>query len=108
MNSPALACPHCNDAIVMRELRHQGLFAFHRLCPHCEKAFSVDRDTRRRHAVCLAVALFSLLFSLLLYAGSDAWLLPALLSYAVLAILIYRGNQEVRLVALPEDEKHDT
>jgi predicted RNA-binding Zn-ribbon protein involved in translation (DUF1610 family) len=108
MNGPTLACPHCNDAIVMRELRHQGLFACHRLCPHCGKAFSVDRDTRRRQAVCLVVALFSLLFSVLLYAGFDAWLLPALLSYAVLAILIYRGNQRVRLVALTADEKHDT
>jgi len=106
MNGPALACPHCNDAIVMRELRHQGLFASHRLCPRCGKAFSVDRDTRRRQAVCLLVALFGLLFSVLLYAGFDGWLLPALLSYAALAITIYHGNQRVRLVALPKDEKH--
>jgi predicted RNA-binding Zn-ribbon protein involved in translation (DUF1610 family) len=107
MNGPALACPHCNDAIIMRQLRHQGLFATHRICPHCGKAFTVDRDTRRRQAVCLAVALFSLVFSILLYTGIGAWLLPALLSYVVLAILIYHGNQRVRLVALPKDIKHD-
>ena len=43
--SSTLPCPHCGNAVVMRELPHQGLFASHRLCPHCGKAFTVDRDS---------------------------------------------------------------
>lgn len=106
MRAATLTCPHCGDAVVMRELRHQGIWASHRLCPHCAGAFVVDRDTRRRQAICIAIALLSLLFTGLLYFRGNDWLFPALASYAVLAALIYRGNRLVVLVPWPENENH--
>ena len=105
--SSTLPCPHCDSAVVMRELPHQGLFASHRLCPHCGKPFTVDRDTKRRQAVCLVVALVSLVFTLLLYFDNGGWLIPALISYAVLAILIYHGNRRVVLVPWRGRQKGD-
>ncbi|HUV20584.1 MAG TPA: hypothetical protein VMZ32_02250 [Gammaproteobacteria bacterium] len=91
----------------MRELRHPRLFANYRRCPHCGDCFTVDPDTKRRQAVCIVIALISLLFTVLLYFGDDRWLIPALVSYAVLVILIYHGNKRVFLVPWSENEKRD-
>ena len=48
--------------------------------------------------ICIGIALLSLAFTVLLYFGENDWLLPALVSYALLAMLIYYGNRRVKLV----------
>jgi hypothetical protein len=103
----SLPCPHCQNAVVMRELRHPGLFANYRRCPHCRECFTVDPDTKRRQALCIVIALISLLFTVLLYFDNPGWLIPALTSYAVLAILIYHGNKQVSLVPWSGNESRD-
>ena len=46
----------------------------------------------------------SLVFTLLLFVGENDWLFPALLSYLVLGILLYRGNKKMFLVPYDKDE----
>jgi hypothetical protein len=103
----SLPCPHCHKGVVMRELRHPGLFANYRRCPHCGCCFTVDPDTRWRQALCIVIAFISLLFTTMLYLDDSSWLSPALLSYAALAILIYHGNKKVFLVPWSRDENRD-
>ena len=98
MAAAKLNCPHCGVPIELRKLDHPGLFANYRLCPDCKEAFTVDDKTRRRQMICIGIALLSLAFTVLLYFGENDWLLPALVSYALLAMLIYYGNRRVKLV----------
>jgi hypothetical protein len=91
----------------MRELRHPRLFANYRRCPHCGECFTVDPDTKWRQALCIVIALISLLFTIMLYFDDSHWLSPALFSYAVLAVLIYHGNGRVFLVPWSTDENRD-
>ncbi len=93
-----LTCPHCNGEIRLNELPHQGYFKSHRICPACGDAFIVDQDTRYRQLALLPISLFSLAFTLFLYFDGNAWLIPALISYAVIGILIWWGNGKVFLV----------
>jgi uncharacterized protein (DUF983 family) len=103
----SLPCPHCHKGVVMRELRYPGWFANYRRCPHCGDCFAVDPDTKWRQTWCIVIAFISLLFTIMLYFDDSGWLSPALVSYAVLAILIYRGNKKVFLVPWSSDENRD-
>lgn len=58
----------------------------------------MDRKTRRRQAAALAVALLSLVFTLMLDIRGGAWLIPALASYALLGLIVYHGNRRVIFV----------
>jgi len=91
-------CPHCHGEIDIRRLPHQGLWKSYRICPSCGGAFTVDRDTKTRQAIFLAVALLSLVFTLLLYFDGTTWLFAAIASYIVLGVLIYRGDKKVVFV----------
>jgi len=51
----------------------------------------------------MVIALISLVFTMLLYYESDSWLIPAVASYAVFGVFIYRGNKKMYLV--PYDKK---
>lgn len=96
-------CPHCNIEILVRELRHQGLFNNFRICPDCGGRFTVDTKTKQRQAAFIVIAIISLVFTLLLYYQDSKWLTPALVSYVVLGLLIYWGNKKVFFVAYNED-----
>jgi hypothetical protein len=102
-----LTCPHRGNAIVMRDLPHQELFSSQRPCPHRGGSFTVDRLTRRRRAVFIVIAVVSLLLTVLLYRDADRWLIPALISYAVLAILLHHGNRKVVPVPWSQNENRD-
>jgi len=91
-------CPHCNIEIIVRELRHQGLFKNFRSCPNCGGNFTVDKDTKYRQAAFIVTAVISLVFTILLYYQDSKWLIPALCSYVVLALLIYWGNKKVLFI----------
>ena len=91
-------CPHCNIEIRVNELPHQGLFKRFRICPDCERSFTVDTDTKYRQAICLIVAVISLVFTVFLYFLGSEWLIPAIVSYAVLGLLIYWGNRQLFFV----------
>lgn len=95
-------CPHCHSVIQIRQLPHPGLFKNYRVCPACAGLFTVDRDTKIRQALFIAVALISLGFTLLLYFDDPGWLLPAISSYVALGALLYWGNKKVLFV--PYDE----
>ena len=92
-------CPHCNVEIRVNELPHQGLFKSFRICPACGRSFTVDTDTKYRQAICLVIAVISLVFTMGLYFLGSEWLVPAIVSYVVLGLLIYWGNRQVFFVA---------
>ena len=96
-------CPHCNVEIRIRELPHPSFFANYRVCPNCSEKFTVDRNTKYRQAICIPLALTSLFFTGAMYFGHQNYLLPALLSYLVLAIYIYWANKRVYFVPYPPD-----
>ena len=95
-------CPHCKHEICIRELRHPGLFENYRICPYCGGRFTVDRKTKRKQAIFIVIALISLGFTLLLYFQGETWLPPALVSYVVLGLLVYRANKKVFFVPYPD------
>ena len=95
-------CPHCGLEVRVRELRHQGLFKSFRTCPDCGGSFTVDTDTKYRQAACIFIAVISLAFTILLYFRDTEWLIPALVSYAILGLLIYWGNR--KLFFVPDDK----
>ena len=97
-------CPHCNAEIRVRELRHPGLFKDYRICPNCQGLFTADSDTKYRQAICIFIAIVSLVFTLLLYFESVGWLLPAVFSYVILGLLIYWGNKRIFFVAYKNDQ----
>ncbi len=74
------------------------MWANFRVCPDCGGRFTVDADTKRRQAVAICVAIISLALTILLYFRGAQWLIPALVSYAVLGLIIYYGNRRVFLV----------
>lgn len=99
-------CPHCNEAIVVRELPHPSVIKNFRICPACGGTFTVDSDTKRRQAMFLVLAVVSLILTCLLYYKGNAWLAPSLVSYVVLAGVLYWANKQVRFV--PYDEESDS
>jgi len=94
----ATTCPHCSIEIRINELPHEGLFESYRLCPGCGGQFTVDKNTKYRQAALIVIALISLALTILLYFGESRWLVPAVISYAVLGLLIYWGNKKVYFV----------
>lgn len=93
MTSLMHACPHCKHEIRINELPHQGFFDSFRICPECGGSFTADSDTKYRQAIAIFIAIISLLLTIMLYLDSTEWLLPAIVSYAALGLLIYRGNK---------------
>ena len=91
-------CPHCNIEIRIRELPHQGLFYSFKVCPDCGGSFTVDTYTKYRQAAFIFVLFISLGFTLLLYFRGTGWMIPALVSYVVLALIIYWGNRQLFFV----------
>jgi uncharacterized protein (DUF983 family) len=93
-----LTCPHCHDEICLRELPHQGFSKSFRICPGCGGSFTPDKDTKYRQAILIVIAVISLILTLFLYFDSTDWLIPAVASYVVFALLLYWGNKRVFLV----------
>ena len=93
-----LTCPHCDDSVELRALKHQGLFASYRICPTCNGAFEVDRHTKLRQAGFIVLATVSLILTILMYYDFRQWGLFAIPSYLLLGILIYSANRKVYLV----------
>jgi len=91
-------CPHCYKEICIRTLRHRSLWKNYRVCPYCGGYFTVDTATKYRQALCLVAAVVSLVLTLLLYYSGTVWLIPALISYAVVGLIIYWGNKRLFLV----------
>lgn len=99
-----LTCPHCSHEIRIRELPHQGFFKNFRICPNCRGSFTVDTDTKYRQAICIFIAIISLVITVLLYFRGTDWLIPAILSYVILGLIIYWGNKHVSLVPYQNDQ----
>jgi len=97
-------CPYCNNEIRIRELHHQGFFQSFRICPHCGGRFTVDIETRYRQAYCLLFAVIALVFTMLLYYRSPKWLIPALVSYVIVGLIIYRGDKRLFFVPFRQDD----
>ena len=97
-------CPHCNIEICIRKLRHQGLFENYRVCQKCENRFTVDTNTKYLQAVCIFVAIISLVITILMYFQGTTWIIPAIISYFVLVLIIFWGNKRVFLVPYAKDE----
>jgi len=93
-----LNCPHCQREIILRNLKHQGMFKSYRVCPGCGGCFTVDVATKRRQAAFIVVALGTLVFTLLLYYRGTAWLVPTIVMIVLLGGLIYWANKRVYLV----------
>jgi len=93
-----LECPHCRNAVDLRNLKHQGMLASHRVCPHCEGLFEVDRHTKRRQAAFIGFALVSLVFTVLMYFDFCQWAFFSISTYVILGALIYSANRKVYLV----------
>lgn len=58
----------------------------------------MDRDTKIRQALFLVIAFISLGFTAMLQFDGHHWLLPAIASYVVMAIALYRGTKKVFFV----------
>lgn len=91
-------CPYCDIEIRVRELRHQGLFKYYRICPNCSGRFTVDTDTKYLQAICIFMAIVSLVFTVLLYFDGTDWMIPAIISYVILGLIIYWGNKRLYFV----------
>ncbi len=99
-----LTCPHCSHEIRITELPYQGFFKSFRICPNCEGCFTADTDTKYRQAICIFIAIISLAITMLLYFRGTEWLAPAIVSYVILGLLIYRGNKRIFFVPYQEDQ----
>jgi len=95
---PMLTCPHCKHEIRVNELPHQGLFKSFRICPECGGSFTTDSDTKYGQAIFIFIAIISLVLTIMLYFDSTGWLLPAIVSYAILGLLVYWGNKRIYFV----------
>lgn len=93
-------CPHCGTGIDIREIPHRGLFKSARLCPQCGGRFAVDPATKKRQALFFVILSLALVLTILLYRGNGDWLIPALVSYAALALVVVRGNRKLFFVAV--------
>lgn len=93
-----LTCPHCRTTVELTKLKHPSLFANYRRCPACAEAFTVDSKTKLRQGFAILIALVALVFTVLMYFEGSAWLFHSLVSYAMLAGLIWWGNKRVALV----------
>lgn len=74
------------------------MFSSHRICPTCEGAFEVDPQTKKRQAAFIALAMPSLILTILMYFEFRQWAPFAVFSYLVLGVLIYFANRKVYLV----------
>ena len=94
----------------MKELSHPGLFKDYRICPNCSGKFTPDIKTKYRQAICILVAIVSLVLTILLYFDGTDWLIPGMISYLILGLLIYWGNKHIFLVPYKGDQgpTHDT
>jgi hypothetical protein len=101
-----LTCPHCETKIVMRQLSHPGLFKNFRICPNCNGKFTPDLKTKYRQAICIFLAIVSLVLTIMLHINGTEWLIPAVISYLFLGLLIYWGNKHIFLV--PYGVDHET
>lgn len=88
----------------MRKLKHPGLFKNYRVCPGCHGKFTPDSKTKYRQAIAIFIAGVSLVLTSLLYFEGTEWLIPAVISYLILGILIYRGNKQIFLVPYAGEE----
>lgn len=91
-------CPYCHAQFHVRALPHQSWWKNYRVCPSCLGRITVDADTKIRQALFLVLALISLGFTAMLQFDGQHWLLPALASYLVMAIALYRGTKKVFFV----------
>lgn len=97
-------CPHCDKEIILRKLRHQGLFTNYRQCPHCDGYFTVDKKTKQRQAVFIPILLASLVLTILFYFQSSVWLIPAIISYLIIGTGLYWANKRVFLIPYQKDK----
>jgi len=94
-----LTCPHCKKHIRIQELSHPGLFKNYRTCTSCGGKFTPDIHTKYLQAICILLAIVSLGITLLLFFDGTSWLVPAIITYLILAALIFWGNKRMFLVA---------
>jgi len=99
-----LTCPHCSHEIRVRELPYQGFFKSFRICPYCRGGFTVDTDTKYRQAICIFIAIISLIITMFLYFRGTEWLIPAIFSYVILGLIIYWGNKRMFFVPYQNDQ----
>jgi hypothetical protein len=97
-------CPHCRLEIRIRELPHQDLFESFRICPNCGGSFTVDKKSKYRQAAFIVILVISLVFTILLYYRGSKWLIPALVTYIVLALFLYWGNKKLFFVHYKKDQ----
>ena len=100
-----LICPHCNQEVCIRKIPHPGFFKDYRICPNCDGKFTPDRDTKYHQAICIVIALVSTAMTIILYLGDTDWLIPAIVSYIILGLIIYRGNKRIYLVPYKNKEQ---
>lgn len=93
-----LACPHCNTTIVLRELKHEGFFATHRICPNCNQPFDLDSSTKHRQKLVLAALVLSLTLTVFAYLYGGHWILLAVASYVLIGGLLIYGTRRMYLV----------
>ena len=93
-----LQCPHCGSHVVLAKLQHPSFWAGYRLCPTCSEKFTVDSKTKVRQSIAILASLVALLLTGLMYFQGTRWLFPSILSYTLLAAIIWWGNRHVRLV----------
>ncbi|MDH5668831.1 MAG: hypothetical protein OEY86_12540 [Nitrospira sp.] len=62
------------------------------------KPFEVDPNTKRRQAAFIALALLSLVLTILMYFDFRQWAPFSISSYVVLGVLIYWASSKVYLV----------
>jgi hypothetical protein len=91
-------CPLCSAHFHVRQLPHQSWWKNYRVCPSCGGRISVDSDTKIRQALFLLVALMSLGFTVMLQFDGPHWLLPAIVSYVVIGLALYRGTKKMFFV----------
>jgi len=100
-------CPKCAAEFEVRSLPYQGLFADYRLCPNCGLKITADKDTKYRQVYCLVIAVFSLMFTILLYFDGATWLLASIASYVVLAGIIVWGSRKMYFVPYTREESEE-
>jgi hypothetical protein len=94
-----LKCPGCDIEISGKVLALQPQFRHYRICPHCGTRFTVDAGTKRRQAIAIVLAIVSLYLTIRLMKDGVHWLMPACVSYAVLAAYIYFAS--IRVTTVP-------
>ena len=97
-------CPHCRQVIDGKDIRDSLSIKPYRPCPSCARPFTVDVSTKYRQAVALAIALISLAFTLGWFFRGTGWLIPAIISYIILAVFLYLANKRVVFVPYEKDQ----